>query len=119
MCRSGALPLGARAPLHYALQLIRYRTYHPLHQTWGRSTASCQEEWSSMMTKRWESYEEVATYLLRQFAQEFGLDRVEGTQEVVGQRSDTTWEIDAKGVRQGYTGFVSIECRRYTTSKPN
>lgn len=71
------------------------------------------------MTKRWESYEEVATYLLSQFAQEFGLDRVEGKQEVVGQRSDTTWEIDAKGVRQGNTGFVIVECRRYTTSKQN
>jgi hypothetical protein len=42
------------------------------------------------MTKRWEAYEDVATYLLSQFAQEFGLDRVEGTEEVVGQRSDTT-----------------------------
>jgi hypothetical protein len=58
------------------------------------------------MTKRWESYEEVATYPLSQFAQEFGLDRVEGKQEVGGRRSDTTWEIDAKGVRQGNTGFV-------------
>jgi hypothetical protein len=43
------------------------------------------------MTKRWESYEEVATHLLSQFAQEFGLDRVEGKLEVVGQHSDTTW----------------------------
>jgi hypothetical protein len=60
------------------------------------------------MTKRWEAYEDVATYLLSQFAQEFGLDRVEGTEEVVGQRSDTTWEIDAKGVRQGNTGLVIV-----------
>jgi len=71
------------------------------------------------MTKRWELYEEVATYLLSQFAQESGLDRVEGKQEVVGRRSDTTWEIDAKGVRQGNTGLVIVECRRYTTSKQN
>ena len=71
------------------------------------------------MTKRWESYEEVATHLLSQFAQEFALDCVEGKQEVVGQRSDTTWEIDAKGVRQGNTGFVIVERRRYTTSEQN
>jgi len=67
----------------------------------------------------WRSYEEVAAYLLNQFASEFGLKRVEGKQEVVGQRSGTTWEIDAKGFRQGDSGFFIVECRRYTTSKQN
>jgi hypothetical protein len=67
----------------------------------------------------WRSYEEVAAYLLNQFASEFGLERVEGKQEVVGQRSGTTWEIDAKGFRQGDSGFFIVECRRYTTSKQN
>jgi len=66
---------------------------------------------------KWESYEQVAAYLLDQFANEFGLERVEGKQEVVGQRSGTTWEIDAKGIRAGDTGFVIVECRRYTTSR--
>jgi hypothetical protein len=66
---------------------------------------------------RWESYEEVAAYLLDQFATEFGLDHVEGKQEILGQRSGTTWEIDAKGVRQDNTGFVIVECRRYTGSR--
>jgi hypothetical protein len=70
-------------------------------------------------TKRWKSYEEVATYLLNQFAHEFGLDRVEGKQKILGQRSGTTYEIDAKGIRQGNVGFVIVECRRYTTSKQN
>jgi hypothetical protein len=68
---------------------------------------------------KWKSYEEVAAYLLNQFAKEFGLERVEGKQEVVGQRSGTTWEIDAKGFRNKDTGFVIVECRRYTTSKQN
>jgi hypothetical protein len=68
---------------------------------------------------RWEKYEEVAAYLLDQFATEFGLDRVDGKQEIIGQRSGTTWEIDAKGVRQGNTGFMIVECRRYTTSRQN
>ena len=66
---------------------------------------------------KWESYEQVAAYLINQFANEFGLQRVEGKQEVVGQRSGTSWEIDAKGVRTGDTGFIIVECRRYTTSK--
>ena len=69
------------------------------------------------MVAKWESYEQVAAYLLNQFASEFGLDLVEGKQEVVGHFSGTTWEIDAKGVRTGNTGFIIVECRRYTTSK--
>jgi len=68
------------------------------------------------MTK-WQSYEEVATYLLNQFAREFGLSRVEGKQSVPGLRSHTAWEIDAKGVREGNDGFIIVECRRYTSSK--
>jgi len=67
--------------------------------------------------QKWESYEEVGTYLLNQFATEFELDRVEAKQEVIGQRSGTSWEIDAKGVRQGNDGFVIVEFRRYTTSR--
>ncbi|MBM3825016.1 MAG: hypothetical protein FJ404_19395 [Verrucomicrobia bacterium] len=68
---------------------------------------------------KWGSYEEVAAYLLHQFASEFGLERVEGKQDVVGKRSGTSWAIDAKGFRQGDSGFVIVECRRYTTSKQN
>jgi hypothetical protein len=71
------------------------------------------------MTKAWRSYEEVAVHLLNQFAKEFGLDRVEGKQEVTGQRSKTIWEIDAKGVRDKDGAFMVVECRRYTTSKQN
>jgi len=67
--------------------------------------------------QKWESHEEVGTYLLNQFATEFELDRVEAKQEVIGQRSGTSWEIDAKGVRQGNDGFVIVEFRRYTTSR--
>src|SRR5262245_3969911 len=67
----------------------------------------------------WRSYEEVAAYLLNQFASEFDLERVDGKQQVVGQRSGTTWEIDAKGVRHGDSGFVIVECRRYMSSKQN
>jgi hypothetical protein len=69
--------------------------------------------------KIWSSYEEVATYLLNEFADKFGLERIEGKQLALGHRSGTTYEIDGKGFRQDGTGFVIVECRRYTTSKQN
>ena len=68
------------------------------------------------MVKQFESYEQVAQYLLDHFAEAFGLDHVEGKQTVLGQRSGTTWEIDAKGVRIGNDGFLIVECRRHTKS---
>lgn len=66
---------------------------------------------------KWQSYEEVATYLLDQFATEFGLERVEGKQKLRGCRSGTIWEIDAKGVQANGAGFLLVECRRYTESR--
>jgi len=69
--------------------------------------------------KKWETYEEVAVYLLDQVASELGLEHVEGKQDIYGSRSLTNWEIDGKGVKVGNEGFVIIECRRYTTSKQN
>jgi hypothetical protein len=68
--------------------------------------------------KHWETFEEVARYLLNQMADRFGLERVEGKQPVKGLRSGTEWVIDAKGVKSGeYEAFVIIECRRYTNSR--
>lgn len=69
--------------------------------------------------KKWKTYEDVARFLLDQFAKEFGFNNVEGKQKVNGFRSGTKNEIDAKGVLSGKQGFVIIECRRYTTSKQN
>src|SRR5882724_6794049 len=45
----------------------------------------------AIVTKPWQSYEGVARYLLDQFAAEFGLDRVEGKQNVLGKESGTSW----------------------------
>ncbi len=70
-----------------------------------------------MSKQKWESYEEVAAYLLNQMAIAFGLEQVEGKQSVIGLRSGTKWMIDAKGIAQGNEGFIIIECRRYTGSK--
>jgi hypothetical protein len=69
------------------------------------------------MTKKWESYEQVARHLLDQMASAFGLERVEEKQAVVGLRSGTSYVIDAKGVIEGGQRFVIIECRRFTTSR--
>jgi hypothetical protein len=69
-----------------------------------------------MMMKKWESYEDVARELIRQFKAEFGLVDVEGKQDIPG-KSGTSWEIEAKGIKEGESGFVIVECRRYTTSR--
>ncbi|MEZ5591967.1 MAG: hypothetical protein R3F53_15135 [Gammaproteobacteria bacterium] len=71
------------------------------------------------ITTCWKSYEEVATYLLDKFSDEFDLDRVEGKQKVKGNRSGTEWAIDAKGVNLEGKGFIIVECRRYLKSKQN
>lgn len=69
-----------------------------------------------MESIEWKSYEEVARYLLNQFASEFGLSHVEGKQLVAG-KSGTNWAIDAKGVREGDGAIVVIESRRNTTAR--
>jgi len=70
-----------------------------------------------MSSKKWEKYEDVAVYLLNNFASEFGLDGFDGKQKIVGNRSGTDWEIDGKGFNDGTDSFVIVECRRYTKSK--
>ncbi|HED39685.1 MAG TPA: hypothetical protein ENJ13_04580 [Chromatiales bacterium] len=71
-----------------------------------------------MSIKSWQSYEEVAQYLLNKFSEKFNIGHVEGKQIVPGE-SGTDWEIDAKGVRSGSEAFLIIECRRYTKSRLN
>lgn len=67
--------------------------------------------------REFETYEHVASYLLNQFASEFGLEYVEGKQSVEGKA--TSWEIDAKGIKKGGVGFLVVECRRYPKHKDN
>lgn len=69
------------------------------------------------MAARWETYEEVAAYLLNQFAKEFGVDFFEGKKDVEGKESGTTWEIDAKGVNTANGGFMVVECKRWEKAK--
>lgn len=68
------------------------------------------------MQKSFETYEQVAQYLLNQMASTFGLQEVEGKQTIKGL-SGSDWEIDAKGIKENGEGFVLIECKRYPTSK--
>jgi hypothetical protein len=65
----------------------------------------------------WRKYEKVATDLLNKMADEFGLEKVEANQHVLGLRSGTQWAIDGKGTSIGTEKFVIVECRRYTNSK--
>jgi hypothetical protein len=67
--------------------------------------------------RKCDTYEEVATYLLDQFAADLGLERVEGKQSIAGKESGTTWEIDAKGVRDPDGATIIVECRRRTASR--
>ncbi len=69
-----------------------------------------------MASSAWRSYEDVAAYLVGQFKDHFGLEKVEGVQKVTGERSGTEWRLDAKGVRIGGEGIVIIEVRRHTTA---
>jgi hypothetical protein len=66
----------------------------------------------------WESYEDVARYLLEKLgdALGLGLESVEGNQTLVGE-SGAEWEIDGKGVKADGGAIVVVECRRYTTSR--
>lgn len=66
-----------------------------------------------MADKTWRTYEEVAQYLLDQFAEQFGLDLVEPKQKVPGLESGRQIEIDAKGVREDGVGFFLVECKKH------
>ncbi len=65
----------------------------------------------------WRTYEEVATYLLNQMANEFGLETVEADQTILGLSSGTKWNIEGKGIAEGGDRFVIVECRRYPSSR--
>ena len=67
--------------------------------------------------REWETYEEVAAYILKQAGKRFGLSDVEGKQAVRGWCSGTEWKIDAKGIQEVDGALWIIECRRYTTSR--
>jgi hypothetical protein len=64
-------------------------------------------------------YEELAAYLLNRMPKEFGLESVQGKQEIQGKRSGTSWVIDAKGITEGGQGFFIVECKRYPDRRLN
>ncbi|HUU20315.1 MAG TPA: hypothetical protein VMW72_24415 [Sedimentisphaerales bacterium] len=67
----------------------------------------------------WKSYEDIARYFLNLFRQEFGLERVDPKQKITGS-SGTSWEIDAKGLREGNNSAIMlIECRQHRSKRLN
>ena len=69
--------------------------------------------------KSWENYEDVARYLLDHFREKFDLERIEPKQKIPG-KSGTSWEVDAKGVRDGEnSAIVLVECRQYRSKRLN
>jgi hypothetical protein len=66
-----------------------------------------------MADTTWRSYEEVSQYLLNQFAEHFGLERVEEKQKIIGLRSGRKIEIDGRGVKHGKEGLIVVECKEY------
>ena len=70
-----------------------------------------------MNKKVWESYEELAQYLLNEISNHFGISSVNGKQCIQGKKSGTQYEIDGKGVFENGEGIIILECRNYTTSR--
>lgn len=68
-----------------------------------------------MPEKLWKTYEDVATHLLDQLSDHFGVGRFDGKQIVSGD-SGTEWEIDAKGCKEGGDRVIVVECKRHTKS---
>jgi hypothetical protein len=67
----------------------------------------------------WKNYEDIARYFLNRFRQEFGLEHVDAKQKLKGS-SGTSWEIDAKGVRDGDNGaIILVECRQHRSKRLN
>src|ERR1700744_698027 len=77
-----------------------------------------QKGMESEQPSTWQTYEEVARYLLEKLSDTLGLglERVEGKQKLVG-KSGMNWEVEGKGIKTDGGAIVVIECRRYTTSK--
>lgn len=68
----------------------------------------------------WQSYEDVARFLLRKLGDQLGLGlaTVEGKQKLIGD-SGTEWEVDGKAVRADDGAIIVVECRRYPKSRLN
>lgn len=67
------------------------------------------------MAKKWEKYEQVAQILLDRFAHEFGLSGFEPKQVIEGKIE--SYEIDAKGVKEGDQVIILVECKHYKSSR--
>lgn len=67
------------------------------------------------MTADWRVYEEAARKVLSDIRRVLGLENVEGKQ-LLGGKSGTQWEIDAKAWCEDSDRFMVVEVRRHTTA---
>jgi hypothetical protein len=63
----------------------------------------------------WKTYEEIAALVLNQCAAEFGIERVEGKQDVAG-KSGTEWEVDARAWAAGDAAHLLVECKKHSNT---
>lgn len=71
-----------------------------------------------MQKKAWESYEQVAQFLLDQMAEQFDLSHVEGKQTIEGKRSGTIYEIDGGCPCSGGHGTYLFAAQRLSGGFP-
>lgn len=62
----------------------------------------------------WRDYQSLARYVLEEIREELGLSEVEGAQAIPGLHSGTSWNIDAKGVRESDGATIIVEARRFS-----
>lgn len=70
---------------------------------------------SKQKDSSWKTYEEIATLVLNQCAAEFGIERVEGKQNVLA-KSGATFEVDARGWTAGNGAHLLVECKKHTNT---
>ena len=64
-----------------------------------RILAKPNRECALMTNGNWQTYEDVARYLLEKLSDKYKLSHVEGMQIIFGYLTGTDWEIDAKAIK--------------------
>ena len=69
-------------------------------------------------SKTWQSYEQVARFVLNELRQTMGITSVAEYTDLPGN-SGTTWRVEGTAVRTTDGAFLIIECRRHTAQGLN
>lgn len=111
MARNGSQPISEASGRRQLTRPIA--SYPSRSQVIDSKKTSASRHRPGKRGKAWETYENVARYVLLQIGKRFGLAHVEGKQKLAGRKSGTYWEIDAKGICEGNGAILLVECRRY------